>query len=191
MIVNLAVFRYSSVPHAVGPRRWLLVLFFTLWATVTGLLAAGDETVSKPKKHIIGATAILTEVSTKLPFAARVDTGAHTCSLHVEKIEIKDEAEKPLKNIGKTIRFLIKNEQGQSEWVETTIASVVRVHSSALKEGDFDRRYKVRLTLQWDEVRKEVLVTLNDRTAMDYPLLVGRNFLRHDFLVDVDIDNRD
>jgi hypothetical protein len=26
---------------------------------------------------------------------------------------------------------------------------------------------------------------------MDYPLLVGRNFLRGDFLVDVDVDNND
>jgi hypothetical protein len=33
-----------------------------------------------------------------------------------------------------------------------------------------------------------VLVTLNDRTSMDYPLLVGRNFLHGDFLVDVDMD---
>jgi len=30
-----------------------------------------------------------------------------------------------------------------------------------------------------------VLVTLNDRTDMEYPLLVGRNYLRGDFLVDV------
>jgi hypothetical protein len=37
-------------------------------------------------------------------------------------------------------------------------------------------------------VRKEVLVTLNDRTSMEYPLLVGRNFLQSDFLVDVDED---
>jgi hypothetical protein len=191
MIVVMPIFRYLAVSFAFRPGRWLLVLLLAVGASAASRLSAGEESLTNPKKHIIGATAVLTEVSSGLPFAARVDTGAHTCSLHVEKIEIKDESKKPLKNIGKTIRFLIKNEKGQSEWVEAIIASVVRVHSSALKEGDFDRRYKVRLTLAWGEVRKEVLVTLNDRTHMDYPLLVGRNFLRHDFLVDVDIDNRD
>ena len=39
--------------------------------------------------------------------------------------------------------------------------------------------------MQWKDFRKEVLVTLNDRTDMEYPLLLGRNFLRGDFLVDV------
>jgi hypothetical protein len=61
------------------------------------------------------------------------------------------------------------------------------VKSSSLASGDYDHRYKVRLTLQWKDVRKEVLVTLNDRTDMEYPLLVGRNFLRGDFLVDVSL----
>jgi hypothetical protein len=44
----------------------------------------------------------------------------------------------------------------------------------------------VRLALQWKDFSKEVLVTLNDRTDMTYPLLIGRNFLQGDFLVDVD-----
>jgi hypothetical protein len=34
-------------------------------------------------------------------------------------------------------------------------------------------------------VEKKVLVTLNDREQMKYPLLLGRNFLRDDFLVNV------
>jgi hypothetical protein len=32
-------------------------------------------------------------------------------------------------------------------------------------------------------------VTLNDRTDMEFPLLIGRNFLRDDFLVDVSKKN--
>jgi len=155
------------------------------------LVDAGGQTVSKPKKQIIGATAILVEESSSLPFAARVDTGAASCSLHVEKIEIADEAKIPKDNIGKLIRFQIKNEQGGTAWVDSRIASVVRVRSSALKEGGFDRRYKVPVTLKWGDFGKEVLVTLNDRTEMNFPLLIGRNFLRRDFLVDVDIDSID
>ena len=53
-------------------------------------------------------------------------------------------------------------------------------------DGEFDHRYKVRLTLKWNDFEKEVVVTLNDRTDMEFPLLIGRNFLRGDFLVDVE-----
>lgn len=158
---------------------------------VAALLAgAGAQPAKEPtKKRIIGATAVITEVSTSLPFAARVDTGAESCSLHVEKIEVKDESPTPIRNLGKSIRFLVKNEKGDTKWIETTIARVVRIRSAVQKEGEFERRYKVRLSLKWEDFRKEVLVTLNDRTEMAYPLLIGRNFLRGDFLVDVEKDS--
>ena len=32
------------------------------------------------------------------------------------------------------------------------------------------------------------MVTLKDREKMKYPLLLGRNFLKDDFLVDVNLD---
>ncbi len=152
--------------------------------------AMGDE-VSTKSKRIIGATAVLTEVSTSIPFQARVDTGAKSSSLHVEKIEIKNESKRRDDNVGKAIRFLVKNKEGESAWIETTIASAVRVRSSAQTDGKYDHRYKVRLTLELDGFRKEVLVSLNDRARMAYPLLIGRNFLRDDFLVDVSKDSPD
>jgi len=141
-----------------------------------------------PGKRIIGATAMLSEASTGFPFPARIDTGAETCSLHVEKLEIEDKTHSRVRNIGKTIRFLLKGSDGNTKWVEGVVADAVRVKSSSLKGGGVDHRYKVRLTLQWKDVRKEVLVTLNDRTAMEYPVLSGRNFLQGDFVVDVDVD---
>ena len=145
--------------------------------------------MSDSEKHIIGATAMIKEASSGLEFAARIDTGAKTCSLHVEQMEIEVKSSKRLENIGKTVRFLIKDEDGKTAWLEGKIAAAVRVKSSTLKNGEYDQRYKVRLPLKWKNVRKEVLVTLNDRTDMVYPLLIGRNFLRGDFLVDVSKQN--
>jgi hypothetical protein len=158
-------------------------------AFVSAFNTWGAEAVSSSpnnSKHIIGATATLTEVSTGISFPARIDTGAQSCSLHVERIEIKDESTKRLENVGKNVRFLVRGPRGKTEWIETTIAKAVRVKSASLGLGQVDRRYKVLLTLQWKDFRKQVLVTLNDRTDMEYPLLIGRNFLRGDFLVDVD-----
>jgi hypothetical protein len=150
---------------------------------------ARGETVTAKEKLVIGATADITEVSSGFTFPARIDTGAKSCSLHVEEIEIKDESPKRLGNIGKSIRFLVTNNEGESEWIETLIVGAVRIRTAATNR--FDHRYKVRLTLEWQDFRKEVLVTLNDRTDMNYPLLIGRNFLRGDFLVDVNKDRRE
>jgi hypothetical protein len=182
------VFRAYSSPWAcsLGQNRVMVLILLTLVALSGSNLLRGQQSVSADDKHIIGATAIVKEAGTGIPFRARIDTGAKSCSLHVEKIEIIDEEKSRLRNIGKTVRFLVKGENGKTEWIESKIAAAVRIKSSVFKNGEFDRRYKVRLTLQWKEFRKEVLVTLNDRTEMAYPLLIGRNFLRGDFLVDVD-----
>ena len=188
MISRRLTFFCSSRPFA-----GRIALAVPLVALMLGgaILAGGEETVSPSSKHIIGATATITEVGTGIPFSARIDTGAKSCSLHVEKIEIEDESPQRLRNIGKTIRFLIKGDNGKSDWIETKIAAAVRVRSSVFKTGEFDQRYKVRLTLRWKDFEKEVLVTLNDRANMIYPLLIGRNYLRGDFLVDVDKKNDD
>lgn len=181
---------YCSVPIRVN--RLLGVVSLTLVIGLLGqIMGKGQEAVSSTTKHIIGPTDTFTEVSTNIPFSARIDTGAKSCSLHVEKIEIKDEARRRRENVGKTVRFLIQGQNGKSEWIETKIAAAVRVKSSVFKDGEFDPRYKVRLTLRWKDFEKEVLVTLNDRTDMEYPLLIGRNYLRGDFLVDVAKPNDD
>ena len=139
------------------------------------------ETVAKSSKQVIGATATITEAKSGLPFSARVDTGATTCSIHAMKWEIEDRSRRPSENVGKPIRILIKNEKGDEAWIDAVIAGRVRVRSSVQSEDDYHGRYKVLLPLEWNGVKKEVLVTINDRTDMDYPLLVGRNFLRGDF----------
>jgi hypothetical protein len=169
--------------------KWILVVLALIgllsFATVHPL--RGDV-VPAPTKQIIGATAIITEQTTGLPFAARIDTGAATCSIHTTKWEIKDRSRKPSENVGKPIRVLIKNQDGEEQWIDTVVAGRVRIRNSALGEDDYHGRYKIKLPLEWNGFTKKVLVTINDRTEMEYPLLIGRNFLRKDFLVDVDIN---
>jgi hypothetical protein len=102
-------------------------------------------------------------------------------------MEIKDAAEDPRENIGKPVRFLVKKSDGEDLWVESKIVDHVRIRTSE-KE---DERYKVRLRLRWEDVEKKVVATLNDRQNMKYPMLLGRNFLRDDFLVNVSLDKQE
>jgi hypothetical protein len=167
-------------PRRVAARAILL-------ATLGGFVSLGSLAIAHAEDdtdaafHRIGPTATVVEVSTGLPFAARVDTGATSCSIHCEAMEIEDASSDPQDNVGKPIRFLVKNNEGESEWIQSRIVSHVLVRTSERT----DDRYKVRLDLRWEDVEKKVLVTLNDRQSMNYPLLLGRNFLRGDFLVDV------
>jgi hypothetical protein len=164
------------------------VAYLCVLGVLSGFIStstAQGQPVTANNKHVIGATAKLTEVESGFTFPARIDTGAQSCSLHIEKFEIEGADERRLRNVGKTIRFQLKDASGKTKWIEAKIAQAVRVKSSTLKVGEYDQRYKVRLTLQWKDFKKKVLVTLNNRTDMEFPLLIGRNFLRNDFVVDV------
>ncbi len=148
------------------------------------VVQSGQATVLPAKeKCVIGATVTILENQSKLPFRARVDTGAKSCSIHVVEMEIDQEAAQKGDNIGKMLRFKVSNGKGKA-WVVAKIEDYAIVTTSDYEEF----RYKVLLTLSLNEVEKKVLVTLNDRKKMKYPLLLGRNFLRGDFLVDVELD---
>jgi hypothetical protein len=150
---------------------------------------AEDDNAEKesPQVRLIGATTVVTEVTTGTPLPARVDTGATSCSIHCLAMEIKDPASNPRENIGKPVRFLVKKSDGKDLWVESKIVDHVKIRTSESE----DDRYKVRLQLRWEDVEKKVVATLNDRQHMKYPMLLGRNFLRDDFLVNVSLDSKD
>ncbi|MEX0613584.1 MAG: RimK/LysX family protein [Pirellulales bacterium] len=157
---------------------------------IGGALAVAEEAAEpkEPSVRLIGATTVVTEVSTGVPLSARVDTGATSCSIHCDAMEIKDADPDPKVNIGKPVRFLIKHKDSdEGEWVEAKIVDHVKIRTAERE----DERYKVSLKLRWEDVEKKVHVTLNDRQSMKYPLLLGRNFLRDDFVVNVSLKTKD
>ena len=83
---------------------------------------------------------------------------------------------------GQPISFRVLSRSAKSQPIQTQIHSVIKIRTS---EGS-DRRYMVPLTLKWQGITKKVLVNLNDRSRMSYKLLLGRNWLSGDFIVDVD-----
>lgn len=170
--------------------RSLLALIVTV--IVSADTFGGDRVAccrkTRPAKHVIGATAKVVEATWGVAIPARVDTGAHTCSVDAEKVEVADEAKDRKQNIGKRIRFLMRDGDERKDWIETKIASCATIMTADDQEN---LRYEVRLTLRYNGVDKKVLVTLNDRADLDYPMLIGRNFLYDDFVVDVSLNNHD
>jgi hypothetical protein len=102
-------------------------------------------------------------------------------------IEISDPGEDPEENSGKKVRFLLEGPNGHYQWLESTILGFAGVRNAS---GTSDR-YRVRLRLSCNGVEKDTLVSLNDRSEMQYPLLLGRDFLADDFVIDVSRDNPD
>ena len=167
---------------------WCLVIMAAFSAQP---MLAAESKATKAKgetvqKQIIGPTATVEEAESDLAFRARVDTGATTSSFHVEEWVIEDEATEMTENIGKTIRIKLKNHLKQTDWIKRKILDISTIKTSEQQE----ERYIVRMTLRLNDVEKRVLVSLNDRSHMNYPALLGRNFLRDDFVVDVSLKSR-
>ena len=145
------------------------------------LLLSGGCAPLAGSRPLIGATADVAVAEAALTFRARVDSGAHTCSVHAEDIRVENGAPDPAGNVGKPVAFTLVSPDGRRIPMTLPVAGVSTVRTS---EGS-ERRYQVELTLETGGVSKRVRVNLNDRARMTYKMLLGRNFLSG-WLIDVD-----
>jgi hypothetical protein len=168
-----------------SPTRSRLPILFAVLALVAAATIA--TTKLTPHVHAIGATAEVTELSTGAVLDARVDTGAILCSIHCDEIEAPQDDAAAKSKLGRTIRFRIHDKAGQPHWIETKLEDLSSIRTTAATRN----RYCVYLPLRVAGVEAEVLVTLNDRSTMRFPFLIGRNLLRDRFVVDVRVGNDD
>ncbi len=134
-------------------------------------------------KEIIGETAWVSVSGVPFEYLSRIDTGARITSVHAVDMHVKNGASKASDNIGREITFTSVNRAGKSQQISAPIIKVSTVKNS---QG-VEERYVIELTLSWKGVSKNVEVNLRDRSAMQYKMLIGRNWLSSDFLVDVDL----
>lgn len=109
---------------------------------------------------------------------AKVDTGAYTSSLHCHNIKIikKDNAD--------YVQFSLfdpEHPSYNSTLFESKLEKIRNVKSS---NGLVQERYTIKETANFAGKRRVIELTLSDRSAMKYDLLLGRKFLQN-FLVDV------
>lgn len=110
----------------------------------------------------------------------KVDTGARTSALHVDRIEPPDDDDDDRRPI---LHF--HNLHGLGEPAQTARARVLgdlRVTDSG---GHREVRPVIETTLRLGHVEKKIRLTLTNRTGMLFPMLLGRKALEGDFVVDV------
>lgn len=104
---------------------------------------------------------------------ARIDTGAKTSSIYATKIEIVEN------------RFVKFKLLGKYDFLEP-IYKIQEVKSS---NGQKMKRVFIKSKIEIFEKDYEVELSLNDRTNMKFPLLIGRELLEKGFIVDVSKQN--
>lgn len=139
-----------------------------------------DETLTN--KTLLGRSEWVGLPSIGTYLQARVDSGANTSSLSAAEIT---RFERDGEN---WVRFkLALNEDDvavdavRGEWIEAPIVRRVRILQASGEES----RPVISLLMTLGPIRENVEFTLNDRSHLDYPVLLGRRFLLDIALIDV------
>lgn len=109
----------------------------------------------------------------------KIDTGAQTSSIHCERFKIveKDGVEYlTFKLLDKRFKSVERKTFRFSEFKEKKIRSSF---------GDTEFRYAVKSTVILFGKEYNITFTLSNRGSMQYPVLIGKRFLKNKFLVDV------
>ena len=113
-----------------------------------------------------------------LIFNARVDTGATTSSLDARNIQRFE------RDGRRWVRFDITHpESGEAITFERPVVRRVRISQSIT--DDSERRHVVELHFTLGGISHTAEFTLTDRSHLEFPVLIGRNILRDQMIVDV------
>ncbi len=151
-----------------GGLLWFIVLFAAvfLWNPVTAF---------STEKKIVGLIEKVMIFPGALEVSAKIDTGARNSSLDATHLV------EFARSGAKWVRFEVRNSRGQEKEIE---AEVVRTVLIKRHESTSARRYVIRLGICLGRIYREVEVTLADRSGFNYPMLIGRSFLKGVFVVD-------
>lgn len=142
---------------------------------------AADE-LGLANKAVVGRSEWigLPDVGTYLK--ARVDSGAHTSSLSASEItRFERDGDNWVRfKLGVTDDDVVVDDV-RDEWIEAPVERRVRIVQAAGEES----RPVVSLMMTLGPIRESVEFTLNDRTHLNYPVLLGRRFLMDIAVIDV------
>lgn len=110
-----------------------------------------------------------------LSVQTKLDTGADNSSISTQNPEFF------MRDGVKWVRFQVTNQEKETATFEQAVTrtATIKRHNDKTQE-----RPVVRMGICVGEVYREVEVNLVDRSGFNYPVLIGRNFLEDNFLID-------
>jgi hypothetical protein len=142
---------------------------FILFPTLTLLFLVPLGTSSAGEKITIGEVEDVILMPWRVRLPARVDTGAATSSLDARELKVKN-------NIAE---FKLPKKYGDL-LLRLPVMEWQKIRSADFKE----KRPVVEITFCMGPKSIHAQVTLNDRSTVRFPLIIGRNVLRDNFVVD-------
>lgn len=108
---------------------------------------------------------------------ARIDTGATTSSISAIDIEMFERDGKDW------VKFKLAHGDSMTKEFESPVARIVTIRQSSTEERT--DRPVIEAWVQMGDLKTRTEFTLNDRTHMTFPVLLGRTFFRDIAVVDV------
>lgn len=141
-------------------------------------VAATDDMVFAGEKLVVGEIETVRFDNLGLALRARIDTGAETSSLDARRI-------RRFQRDGENwVRFTIPDpDSGEPLVLERPRSRRVRILQAGAEDPDTRHVVELRVTLGNSTQTAEF--TLTDRSALEFPVLIGRNVLRDLMMVDV------
>jgi hypothetical protein len=147
------------------------IIIKTALCSVLLLFASGVAPAETTEKVQLGAVENIVLLPWGVTLPARIDTGAAISSLDARNLIIK----------GNTAEFSLPDKYG-GQHIQLPIVKWKTVKSAEMKE----KRPIVVVDLCIGPKRIRTEVNLNDRSNVKHPLLIGRNTLKHGFIVACD-----
>ncbi len=169
--MNTSVHRYGYV---------FVASILMIAAAGQGLAQAASETSEDAYVEalpVIGEAEHVVIEPEGIVLKARIDTGAKTSSMGVEKLDEFERDGKPW------VRFIIKRPEN-GEAVQFTLP-IERISKIKRHGGEAQRRPVVILHVVLGSIDHKREFTLTDRSGFEYPVLLGRNYLMDAAVVDV------
>jgi hypothetical protein len=130
------------------------------------------------EKQLVGEAERIYLANLDVVLPARIDTGATTSSIDARNINFFERDGK------RWVRFdFVHPTTGDDATFERQVVRVVRISQSI--SDDYERRPVIELRFTLGNISQTAEFTLTDRSHLDFPVLIGRNILRDQMVVDV------
>jgi len=130
-------------------------------------------------KMILGETEWIYVEEANGNFMSRVDTGATTSSISAQDVTVFEREGR------RWVKFTMPVDGGKSVNVEAPFVKYIRIRQA----NGLEDRPIVRMTIRIGSVTEKADFSLTDRSNMDFPVLMGREFIKDVAVVDVAREN--